>query len=199
MLLAVELSFDWVSHFLFEDPSWAIVALAVVLVVVRLIGRRTGNKKLLLASWLPLVLMLALWASSSLVTTHREQLVQTMQDMLLSVEDGDMPTFRAIVAEDADIYFPPGDNPPRFSRQQVEDRLSPIKVSDILLLGVQSAMVGDNDAATVIRIRIDAELGGMAGIQIHTWEITWAYRDGRWQATRMQCTEAGFNPLGGGE
>lgn len=198
MLLAVELGVNWFSHILFEDPSWGILALAVALVVVRLIGRRKGNKKLLLASWLPLVLMVALWTSARLVETKGEKLVDAVEVFLLSVEDNDMATFRAAVSEDAETFYPPGARPPGITREDVIDRLRGIKVHDITLLdSVQAAMIGDNDAATVIRIRVDAEMGGFRGVQVMTWQIVWKYQGDRWQVMRLECAEVKI-PLGGG-
>lgn len=197
MLSQAELRVDWVSHYLFESPWLIIVGLAVVWLVLRVVARMKQNKTLQRASWAPLVLIVALWAAATLVTTRGEKLVQTVEALLLSVEDKDFDTFRTIVPEDAVAYFPPGRNPERYTRERVERRLTDANVRDLLLLGIEAGLVGEDAAVTVIDIRAQGEYSGIVGLQRYTWVITWRYTDGRWEAYEFECTDVGF-PIGKG-
>lgn len=188
-----ELRADWVSHYLFESPWLIIAGLAILWTVLRIAGRRTGNAKLSRISWIPLSLAVVAWFGSVLITTPREELNTALDNMLLAVEDQDFETFRSIVPEDAEAFFPPGKAAERHTREQVERRLQDANLSDLILLGADSAMENDREAVSVIRVRAQGDYRGVSGVQIYKWAIKWRYVDGRWQARHFECLEIGFS------
>ena len=193
MLAETKLQADWLSHYLFESPWLIIAGLAIVWTAMRIIGRRRDSKTLKRASWAPLVLIVALWAVSAAVTTRQEQLLDALDRMLLSVEDRDFASFRQTVAPDAVALFPPRPLADRFTRDQIESRVQDFEVRDILLLQTEAAMVGEDEAVTVIVIRAQGNYAGIAGLQKMTWAIQWRFADGRWQAYDLECTDIGFD------
>ena len=192
MLAATELEADWLSHSLYESPWMIIIGLAILWTLLRIVGRRTDNTALRRASWAPLILIGALALTASLVTTKREQLNDTLDELLLSVEDRDFETFRLVVTDDAEAFFPPKPFGQRFTRDGVEDRLKDLKLRDLILLASESAFIDDKDAATYIRVRAQGSEAGIEGIQVFEWSIKWRYQDGQWRAYRFECFKIGF-------
>jgi len=195
MIAQTSLRTDWVSHIFFESPGWAIVVLAIIWMATRIAGRRTGNKRVAHLSWLPLLLVVALIASSRLVTTKRELLVQTLRTMILSVEQQDFPAFRVVVDERAEAFFPPEPNAQRFTRDMIEAKLKKASVRDIMLQDWSAAMIDDKDAVTVIRVRAQGDYDGYGGVQLFKWAIEWSYDGSAWKAKRFECLEIGIESL----
>ena len=172
-----------------------IVVLAVVWAVMRIAGRRAEKPALQRASWIPMAMIVVLLFSQTLVTTKAERLNEALDAMLLSVEDADYDTFRQIVPDDAEAFFPPGRAAQRFTRDGVIDRLEDVKIRALILLSAEPAMIGEDAAVTLIRVRAQGSDAGLGGIQFFEWAITWRYEDDRWQAHRFECTSMG-SPFG---
>jgi|GEM_PF-2229073 len=195
MLAATNLEANWLTYLVFESPGWALVVLALVWMALRVGGRRSGNKRLVHLSWIPLALVGVLIATSMLVTTKREQLLETQEQMLLAVEAGDYPAFRQAVAEDAEALFPPGRSAQTFTRDGMEAQLDQADIGDLLLMGSQAAMINEDTAVTVIRVRARGDYAGVMGVQVTQWSIQWRYADGRWRAYAFECIKIGVDAL----
>ena len=193
MLAKADLQTDWLSIYLFESPWLIIVGLAILWTLMRIISRRKDSKLLRRATWLPLILIVLLWATAALVTTRREKLLDTLDAMLLSIEDKDDQTFHQIVPEDAVALFPPRPVASTYTRDQIEARLNDFEVRDLLLLQAQAALIGESEAVTVIVVRANGTVMGVAGLQKFTWSITWRYVGDRWEAYDFECLHIGFD------
>ena len=195
MLAATQLQADWFTHLVFESPGWALVVLALVWMALRVGGRRSGNKRLMHLSWIPLGLVAVLIATSTMVTTKREQLLATQNQMLVVIEDGDYSAFRQIVTADAEALFPPGRSAQTFTRDGMEAQLQSADVKDLLLMSSQAAVIDETTAVTVIRVRARGDYAGVVGVQVMQWSIEWRYTDGQWQAYAFECTKIGVDAL----
>jgi hypothetical protein len=182
---------DWLSYYLFESPWLIIVGLAVLWLALRVVARVKQNKTLSYVSWAPLVLIVGLWATASLVTTKREKLAETLEALLVSVEAQDMDAFRRIVPDDAEALFPPPPFAARFDRAGIEAQLKRFEVDDLLLLRSSYAVDGERALMEIV-VRAKGAAGGIPGLQKFTWEITWRYADGRWEPYAFACTQMGF-------
>ncbi|MFN3167454.1 MAG: hypothetical protein ACE37H_10365 [Phycisphaeraceae bacterium] len=191
MLAVARTQTDWVSYYLFESPWLIIVGLALVWLVLRVSSRAKQDKTLSRVSWAPLLLIVALWVTSALVTTRREKLADTLEALLVAVEDEDTDTFRAIVPEDAEALFPPPPFAARFGRDGMEEQLKTFEVDDLLLLQSSYAVDGERALMQIV-VRAKGAAGGIAGLQKFTWEITWRYVNDRWEPYAFACTKMGF-------
>ncbi len=178
-----------ITTHLFESPGLLIAGLAIVWAVMRVAGRRTENKKLMHASWASLVLLGVVWLIASQVTTKREQLEAALGDLLLAVEDKDMPAFRDIVLPDSTTQFMGRD----LTRDQVEARINEATIDDLML---RSAVVAlhENEpelGTTAIRVRAEGAVAEAQGMEFSEWFIRWKYVDGQWKALLLVCEKIG--------
>ena len=178
-----------VTTYLFESPGLLIAALAVVWAIMRVAGRRTDNKKLMHASWAPLVLCGVVWLVASQVTTKREKLDAALVDLLLSVEDKDMPAFREIVLPDARTQFM-GDE---LTRDQVEARIDQATIDDLMLRRAVVALHENRPelGTTAIRVRAEGAVDAAPGMEFSEWVIRWRYEDDRWRVLGLECISIG--------
>ena len=183
-------SANTLNHLLFESPGWIILGLAVVWTVMRLVGRRSGNVKLMRASWLPLGLIVSLLACASLVTTPREALAKTMTQLLLAVEYNDMPAFREMVLPEAMTSVFDRE----MSRDELEKLIGKAKINDLKVTSSSIHIEGDSAMCMVI-IRADGSVANAPGIQLTRWAIRWRLEDDQWRAQRLECLAIGADAV----
>lgn len=196
MPLLVAMPDDLLTRTLFQSPGWAILVFAVVWALMRILGRRTENRRVMLASWLPLLLVGGLIACDWSVTTRREQLPQAVVDLLLAVEEKDAPRFRELVLPEAmtSIFKK------ELSRDEVEAMVNQAKIADLMVTSSSLHLEEDQDTAmTMILVRADGSVNNAPGIEISEWAIRWRYVDGQWRALRLECTAIGAQAIFGRE
>lgn len=180
-----------VTQILFESPGWAIVVFAIAWALLRVTGRRTDNKRLMHLSWLSLAFVGALVATSSLVTTKREELPKALDAMLLAVEHKDTAKFRQLVLPDAMT----GVFNRELTRDQVEAMIDSAKINDLKATSSSVVFEDADNAQTLILIRADGSVSDMPGVEISEWAIRWRYTDGQWRAQRLQCIAIGADAI----
>lgn len=183
------------TYFLFDSPWLVIAGLAITWTLLRIAGRRSGNKRLLHLSWVALGLIGALWLSATLVTTPREELESQLKALLDAVEDQDIARFREVVLPEAMTRFPLNgmdvNRASELDRDAVEAQLNRAKFDDIILLNSTAVVDGPTQGATLIRVRAEGASGGVQGMHFSEWAIRWRRVDGQWRAQRLQCTAVG--------
>lgn len=194
----------WIEKILFESPWMVIVVLAIVWALMRIVGRRTNNKKIQRASWIPLALLAVLWFTASMVTTKRELLAETLDALLLATEDKDMQTFREIVLPEAKTQIPKevrANLPNSFkgivpgnviTRDQFIALLEAVTIKDLILLSSAVEQISTTEGVTYMRLRAEGSVGGGApGLELSEWAIRWRYVDDRWKVLWLECTAYG--------
>ncbi|MEM9348073.1 MAG: hypothetical protein AAGB26_15805 [Planctomycetota bacterium] len=201
-MLAQAAQSGWLPYLLFESPGWLMVPLAVIWAGTRITGRRTGNKRLMHLSWIALGLVAAVFASSYLVTTQREQLGGALKELLLAVEDKDFDAVRTLVDEQATIAYTGKENArPSFmkdelTREEMIGRLDQVRFDDIILIGSSAALDKQRDhGITGMRLNVKGTVGDYPGTQVSEWAVRWKYVDGRWVAIRLECIKIGADAL----
>ncbi|MBX2852428.1 MAG: hypothetical protein KTR15_11865 [Phycisphaeraceae bacterium] len=192
----------WVPYLVFESPGWLMAFFALCFAVTRIVGRRTGNPRVMRLSWIALGLVGLLFASSYFVTTPRERLAVALKGLLLAVEDKRLDDVRAMVAEDATIAYTgkesgrPSFMPDELTRGQMMERIDRVEFKDILLIN-QSAQLGPEPGygTTGLRVNVRGSVGGFPGTNVSIWGIRWREVDGRWVAVRLECIEFGAEAL----
>lgn len=191
-MLAIAAQSGWVPYLFFESPGILMTAFAVCFALTRLLGRRTGNKRVLHLSWVSLGLVLAVYAASSIVTTPRETLAQTLDELLLAVEDKRLADVERLIDPDAMTQFQ-GDE---FTRQQLLDRIDSAAFDDVLLLD-SSALLDTQQGygITGLRVNVKGTIADYPGVNVSEWAIRWRHVDDRWVAIRLQCIKFGAEAL----
>lgn len=191
MLAQAGQDMGWLSRTLFESPGIAILVLALLWASMRVIGRRTDNKRVLLVSWLPLLFVGGLLASSTLVTTPTERLAQTVKELLLAVEDEEMQELGELILPEAMTAFLKREMP----RDAVFERIEKAQINDLNLTGLVVMLENETTGSTLMRVRADGVVADVPGIEISEWAIRWTYVDGRWRAIRLECTAIGADAI----
>lgn len=192
MLAQIAQQSGYLPYLLFESPGWLMTGLAVCFAVTRVIGRRTGNKRVLHLSWIALGLVVLVFAVSHFVTTQRETLAQALDDLLLAVEDKRLDDVERLIAADAMTQFM-GDE---LTRDQVLARIDEVQFDDILLLD-SSALLDKQQGYGITGLRVNAKgaIADYPGVNVSEWAIRWRYVDGRWVAIRLECIKFGADAL----
>lgn len=179
------------SEVFFESPGLMIAGLAVVWAVMRVVGRRSGNKNLLRGSWVPLGLIVALLLTSMLVTTEREEIADAVDELILAVETEDIAALEKRILPQAMTNFLSREH----TRDEVVSLLERTKVEDLTLLSSSVKIDDNNVGSSLIRVRSKGEAGGIPGIMVSEWAIRWRYEDGAWRALRIECDKMGADAM----
>lgn len=182
----------WVPYLLFESPGWLLLVLALMWAGTRIIGRRTGNKRVLHLSWIALGLLALVFATSYFVTTQREELNVALKELLLAVEDKRLDDVRGMIEEQAMTQFM-GDE---LTREQVLTRIDGVEFDDIILLG-SSALLDPQKGfgSTGLRVNVKGTVADYPGVNVSEWMIRWRRDGDRWVAVRLDCTKFGADAL----
>lgn len=178
----------WVPYLLFESPGWLLVVLALMWAGTRIIGRRTGNKRVMHLSWIALGLIAIVFATSHFVTTQREELLIALEELLDAVEDKQFDAVRTLVDDEAMVQFMDDE----LTREQMIDRVDAVEFDDIILLTHYSELDGKSGyGRTIFRVNAKGTVNDFPGVKVSEWVIRWRHVDGRWVAVRLECIEMG--------
>ena len=201
-MLANAAQSGYLPYLLFESPGWLMFGLAMGFAVTRILGRRTGNERLIHLSWIAVGLIAVLFATSMLVTTKREKLTVALKELLLAVEDKDFDTVRTLVDETATIAYTGSENdrPPYLEAELTRDQMilvvDQVTFDDIILIGSSAAMDSQQGyGITGMRINAKGSINDLLGMNVSEWAIRWRYQDGKWVAIRLECTGMGDDVL----
>lgn len=192
MLTLANAQSGWVPYLLFESPGWLLAGLAICFAVTRIVGRRTGNPRLMHLSWIAVVLIAAVFAASYFVTTKREKLTVALRELLQAIEDKQFDDVRALVGEEAMVAFM-GDE---LTREQMIGRIDAVAFDDIILLN--SAALLDNEpntGTTAFRVNAKGTINDFPGVNVSKWAVRWRYVDGKWVAIRFRCIGMGEDAI----
>ena len=200
-MLASAAQSGWVPYLLFESPGWLMAGLAVFFAVTRILGRRTGNKRLMHLSWIAVGLIAALFASSYFVTTPREQLTVALKELLLAVEDQRLDDIRTLIDEQATAAYVGEESAPPFlsvvlTREQMLALIETVEFDDIILLSSYDEL--DSQAGfgrTIFRVNAKGTVADFPGTNVSEWVIRWKQVGGRWVAIRLECTRFGADAI----
>lgn len=185
-------SSGWLPYLFFESPGWLMAGLALGFAAARILGRRTGNPRILRLSWISAGLIGLLFVSSYLVTTPREKLAIAVKDLLLAVEDRRLDDVRAMVDEDAMTRFM-GDE---LTREQMIERVASVTFDDIILLDSSALLdVEQGYGSTGLRLNAKGTVSDFPGVQVSEWAIRWRQDGDRWVAVRLECIKIGADAL----
>ena len=191
-MLADAAQSGWAPYLIFESPGWLMACFAFCFAATRILGRRTGNPRLMHLSWIALGLVVLLFAASYFVTTPREKLAAALKDLLLAVEDKRLDDVRARIDEQAMTQFM-GDE---LTREQVISRIDSVKFDDIILLSSSALMDKQQGfGITGLRVNVRGTVADFPGTQVSEWAIRWQEIDGRWVAVRLECLKTGADAL----
>jgi hypothetical protein len=192
----------WVPYLIFESPGWLMASFAVCFALTRIVGRRTGNARVMHLSWIALGLVALLFAASYFVTTPRERLSAALKDLLLAVEDKRLDDIRAMVADDATIAYAgeESDRPPflrdELTREQMIEQIERVDFKDILLINQNAQLDREPGYGTTgLRVNAQGSVGDFPGTNVSIWGIRWREVNGRWVAVRLECIEFGASAL----
>lgn len=171
------------TSILFENPWPAVIALLGVSSVLRLMGKRQGQKRLVTASWAALVLGLGVYATAALVNMDREVLIEQTEAMITATSPVDEPALRALFAPNALLLGPEGDVWDELNAVFVAKELSEhgVKDNQTRLVDAQSTQPG----VGISTMDVSSKIMGIP--QRSTWELGWQKdADGRWRITSMK-------------
>lgn len=187
-MLAVAVETGWIPYLLFESPGWLMFFLALCFAGTRIVGRRTGNPRLIHLSWIAVGLIALLFATSYFVTTKREKLTIALRDLLLAVEDKKFDDVRALVSEEAMIAFMGAE----LTREEMIARVDAVQFDDIILLNSAALMDTEpNTGTTAFRVNAKGTVNDFPSVNVSKWAVRWRYVDGKWVAIRFECIDMG--------
>ena len=182
-MMRVILAANDLTSILFENPWPAVIALLAVSSILRLVGKRQDQKRLVAVSWVALLLGLGVYATAALVNTDREVLIERTEAMVAATSPVDEPALRAIFADNALLLGPEGDVWDDLNAVFVAKELNEHGVTDnqVRLVDAQSSRPG----VGVSTMDVSSKIMGMP--QRSTWELGWQKdADGTWQITSMK-------------
>lgn len=192
MLAPIEQESGWLPYLIFESPGWLMAILAFCFAVTRIVGRRTGNPRLMHLSWISFGLIAALLAASYFVTTPREQINTALKDLLLAVEDKRLADVRSMIDEQAMTQFM-GDE---LTLEQVMHKINAVEFDDIILLSSLVSLGPEPGyGSTIFRVNAKGAVAEFPGVNVSEWVIRWRLVDGRWVAVRLRCTAFGADAI----
>lgn len=193
-MLAQAAQSGWIPYLVFESPGWLMAFFALCFAVTRIVGRRTGNPRLMHLSWIAAGLVALLFAASYFVTTPREQLTAALRDLLLAVEDKRFDAVRTLVDDTAMIQFMDDE----LTREQMIAKVDEVQFDDIILLGSSATVdASQGYGITGLRLNVRGTVADFPGTNVSEWAIRWRYEKDtdRWVAIRLECIKFGADAL----
>ena len=175
----------WYLHYLLEQPWPVVIVLLAVAAVLRVVGRRGGDVRLVRGSFVAALLGVAVLATAYLLQTDREQVVQRSLQLVEAAERGDTTQLQHLLATRVTLLGPGGD--PWLTGDAVHQRIEAgahyAGGGDHRVYDTRAGVAGDV-GVSVIRVRSRWERQG-PGLARTAWRLEWERRDGRWQLTRL--------------
>jgi len=184
------------EQLLFERP-WPVILILVLFTVAFLFSRRTNlSRNTLICSGMMITVALAIFLTSRVVTTDREQIIAASQKLVKDIENGDVKALRKTIDSHAIFSGPRGDK--WFTGEEVFQMFSQItqnlQMENNLTGEIQSQFIPASNGKSLINVQSKTD---QYKFNAHTrWLITWRRdRDGAWHALELQWLRVnGRNP-----
>ncbi|MEM7682622.1 MAG: nuclear transport factor 2 family protein [Planctomycetota bacterium] len=172
-----------VEYYLFENPWLAVIGLVVLFAVLRVLGRSTGNKKLVLASNLPVLLAGAVALAAHFVETDAEKLDAWTGAVLTASAEPDVGAMDRYIAPDAVVKNRKGEVIARWSQLRGAVDRGVISGHSYSIRGITRAKdAGVMTTAVALRTRVNGS------DQAHPTGWDWVWQrgdDGQWRITEF--------------
>lgn len=171
------------SSMLFENPWPAVIALVGVSSVLRVIGKRQNQKRLVIASYAALALGLGVYATAALVNTDREQLIERTEALISATSPVDESALRDLFSGNAVLLKEDGGLWRDLDAGLVAERLRQANAQDHTLRAVEA--VSNRPGQGISTMDVSSRVGGVPNRS--TWEIVWLRdEDGRWRISSLR-------------
>lgn len=171
---------QFLTRVFFESPSQlALLALGLLLVAYFAWLRvESASRRWIMPGTAAAIIVL--FGVQALVHTQREELLDSLQDLIHAVERKDMPVLNAFFADD---YRSDGMN----HAGMMDYLQSAFKVLDVQDSRVQSADMtfGDRTAAMTLRVIATIRLQGYPSRPTGEWQIDWVRHGRDWQVRSL--------------
>lgn len=175
-----------------ENPWPAVVALVGVSAVLRIIGKRQEQKRLVVAGWIALALGLGVFVLASAVNTDRETLIARTEAFVEATSPADRAALDAIFFDSVVLLGPEGDYWDDLDADFVVERLDRFKVDVLDARDIDA--VADRPGYGVSVMRVSHDVMGQR-VPATQWEIGWQRdNEARWQITSLKWVMFGLTP-----
>lgn len=166
-----------------ENPWPAVVAFVGVSAVLRVIGKRQGQKRLVVAGWIALALGLGVYVLASVVNTDRETLIVRTEALVEATSPADEAALRDLIAPRAVLMGPDGNVFDSMDAAFVARELREHNVQENTLRAVAAA--SNRPGLGISTMDVSSRLGGYP--MRTEWEVAWQRGDdGVWRITSMK-------------
>ncbi|MDX2118805.1 MAG: hypothetical protein SFY96_11530 [Planctomycetota bacterium] len=179
------------TRWLFEDPTWLLVALALLtLLSVTHAWRRDRRGLALGFAAIGGMLAAALWFTASLVVTSREQVVDRTWALIRTTAGGDAAALDGLLATKARLENPRSDL--QMNRQLILDRIrattgGSLRVREWAVIRMQAIADESGRAQSQFYLRIIPEATNAP--MLSWWRVTWerpALASSDWKVTLIE-------------
>lgn len=166
-----------------ENPWPAVIALVGVSAVLRLVGKRQGEKRLVLAGWIALVLGLGVYLLATLVDTDRETLIARTHMLVKATSPADEAALADLIADRAVLLGPDGNFFDDLTAGFIARELREHDVQENALRAVDA--ISNRPGQGVSTMDVSSRLNGYP--MRTEWELAWQNSDdGTWRLTSMK-------------
>ena len=171
------------SEMLFENPWPMVIGLLGVSSVLRVVGKRQAQKKLVAVSWVALVLGLGVYAASALVNTAREAMIAGTEAFVSATSPADQAVLGGLLASNAVLLGPDGSVWDDLSPGFIADELKENDVQDNAVRSVDAS--SDRPGLGVSTLDLASKVRGYPTPT--TWQFDWQKQsDGQWRITSIR-------------
>jgi len=184
---------DALSHLFFESPLELAILSVVMLLVAYAIWLRAESDRWRRRIWpIALALIAVLFTIQSLVVTQREELSNTLDDLIAAVGRRDPAAIRPIIA--ADYITDEMDRAGLMS--YIEAALEHVEIHDARAGTIQTDIDGDR-ATMEFSITATVRAANFADRIPSRWRLHWLRTPAGWRITQIEPLEIAGNPVHG--
>lgn len=180
------------TSLLFENPWPGVVALVAVSAVLRVAGKRQGNKGVLIASWVALLLGLGVYAAASWVNTDREVMIQRTEAWIQAASPVDRAALTALMAPNVPLLGPQGDYLLDLDAPTIAQNLEQYRVEVVSYRDIEAWPASPGQGTS--HLRVSHEVLGQRVLGT-SWELGWRRNDaGDWRVVSIKWVRYGNEP-----
>ncbi len=176
------------EQWLFINPWPGVIVLVAVAAVLRLMAQRSAKPRLNIAAVTALALALALYLTTALVTTPREQVDRAMRSLLRATAEADFASITAMIDPSASITDPDGNTAwgTRSLHDELPAALQRFPIDFHRVNDLRVAPRGDRRADVMLDLRTTFKSQGLPNAT--RWVFTWerAEGDAAWRVTEAR-------------
>ncbi|MEM6458164.1 MAG: hypothetical protein AAF710_02100 [Planctomycetota bacterium] len=173
------------TRLLFEDPGWAVVACVAVSAVLRIVGKRRGDRRAVLVSYAALALGLGVFALARFVTTDREALIQRTEALVAATSPADASALAELFDGRALLVGPGGAVWDDLTAAFVAGELEEHDVTENEVRAVDATSDGSRRSGGSSTLDVSSRVNGFP--MRTRWQLDWARGDdGVWRLTTLR-------------